>query len=114
MGPILRVGHGGACEARCRTLQDRNHPATLPRRVPAYSTNHDAPVRRHRRANRPAVPPASLTRSVIVSSLKSIVITAVIVVVAVVAAVTIGAFDHVNHGSDAWSHAMHLSGMPRD
>jgi len=49
-----------------------------------------------------------------VSSLKPFVITAVIVVVAVVAAVTIGAFDPVNHGSGAWSHAMHLSGMPRD
>ena len=48
------------------------------------------------------------------SSLKSIVITAVIVVVAVVAAVTIGAFDHVNHGSDAWSHAASFSGMLRD
>lgn len=48
------------------------------------------------------------------SSLKPAVVTAMIVVAAVVAAVAIGAFDPINHGSGAWSHAMHLSGMPRD
>ena len=48
------------------------------------------------------------------SSLKPIVITAVIVIVAVLAAITVGAFDQVHHGSGAWSHALHLSGIAHE
>lgn len=71
-------------------------------------------MRRHRRPTGPAVPPASLTRSVIVSNLKPVVVTTAIVLVAVLAAVILSAVEPVNDGSGSWGHAASFSGMLRD
>jgi hypothetical protein len=71
-------------------------------------------MRRHRRPDRPTVPTDQMRRSVIVSTLKQIVMSAAIVIVALLAAFAVGAFASTHSEAGAWLHAALSSGLPRE